>query len=97
MLQKGVDFIGKEALLKQRDEGVHRLYVQLLLNDHDPDLDPWAWGGEPILRDGIHCGQTTVSKRMGFCDFLCVNMVVILIFISCRQPDMVTHLRNLFA
>lgn len=66
MLQKGVDFIGKEALLKQRDEGVHRLYVQLLLNDHDPDVDPWAWGGEPILRDGIYCGQTTVSKRDGF-------------------------------
>lgn len=60
-LQKGVDFIGKEALLKQRDEGVHRLYVQLLLNDHDLDIDPWCWGGEPILRNGEYCGQTTTT------------------------------------
>lgn len=59
--QKGVDFIGKEALLKQRDEGVTRLYVQLLLNDHDPDIDPWCWGGEPILRNGEYCGQTTTT------------------------------------
>lgn len=48
-------------MLKQRDEGVKRLYVQLLLNDHDIDIDPWCWGGEPILRDGIYCGQTTTT------------------------------------
>lgn len=48
-------------MLKQRDEGVTRLYVQLLLNDHDPDIDPWCWGGEPILRDGEYCGQTTTT------------------------------------
>lgn len=60
-LQKGVDFIGKNALLKQRDEGVKRMYVQLLLSDHDPDIDPWCYGGEPILRDGIYCGQTTTT------------------------------------
>lgn len=60
-LQKGVDFIGKDALLQQRDEGVKRLYVQLLLNDHDVDIDPWCWGGEPILRDGIYVGQTTTT------------------------------------
>lgn len=59
--QKGVDFIGRDALLKQRDEGVKRLYVQLLLNDHDPDIDPWCLGGEPILRDGVYCGQTTTT------------------------------------
>lgn len=60
-LQKGVDFIGKDALLKQRDEGVKRMYVQLLLNDHDPDIDPWCYGGEPIIRNGIYCGQTTTT------------------------------------
>lgn len=60
-LQKGVDFIGKQALLKQYDEGVKRMYVQLLLNDHDPDIDMWCWGGEPILRNGSYCGQTTTT------------------------------------
>lgn len=35
------NFIGRDALLKQKEEGVKRLYVQLLLDDHDPDLDIW--------------------------------------------------------
>lgn len=37
------------------------MYIQLLINDHDPDLDLWSWGGEPIYRDGIYCGQTTTT------------------------------------
>lgn len=59
-MQKG-DFIGRDALLRQRDEGVRRMYVQLLLNDHDPDIDMWSWGGEPIFRNGRYCGQTTTT------------------------------------
>lgn len=37
------------------------MYVQLLLNDHDPDIDLWSWGGEPIYRNGKCCGQTTTT------------------------------------
>ncbi|XP_048507943.1 pyruvate dehydrogenase phosphatase regulatory subunit, mitochondrial isoform X2 [Athalia rosae] len=58
---KSVDFIGRDALLKQREDGVQRKYVQLLVNDHDPDIDPWCWGGEPIYRDGKYCGMTTTT------------------------------------
>nr|CAD7404108.1 unnamed protein product [Timema cristinae] len=36
---KGKHFIGQEALEKQRSEGVKRMYVQLVLNDHDPEFD----------------------------------------------------------
>lgn len=61
ILQKRVNFIGKDALLRQRDEGVSRMYVQLLLNDHDPEIDTWSWGAEPILRNGVYCGQTTTT------------------------------------
>ena len=60
-LDKGVDFIGREALLKQREEGVQRKYVQLLLNDHDLELDIWCWGSEPIYRNGKYCGMTTTT------------------------------------
>lgn len=60
-MQKGIDFIGRDALLRQRDEGVQRMYVQLLLNDHDPEIDLWSWGGEPIFRNGHYCGQTTTT------------------------------------
>ncbi|XP_076687324.1 pyruvate dehydrogenase phosphatase regulatory subunit, mitochondrial [Andrena cerasifolii] len=60
-LDKGVDFIGRDALLKQREEGVKRKYVQLLLNDHDLELDTWCWGSEPIYRNGKYCGMTTTT------------------------------------
>ncbi|CAK9803481.1 Pyruvate dehydrogenase phosphatase regulatory subunit, mitochondrial [Anthophora plagiata] len=60
-LDKGVNFIGRDALLKQREEGVKRKYVQLLLNDHDLELDTWCWGSEPIFRNGKYCGMTTTT------------------------------------
>jgi len=47
-------FIGKEALLRQKEEGVlkHRL-VQFLVEDPEPLL----YGGEPIYRDGELVGH----------------------------------------
>ncbi|XP_055373597.1 pyruvate dehydrogenase phosphatase regulatory subunit, mitochondrial [Condylostylus longicornis] len=60
-LNKDIDFIGREALLKQRAEGVKKMYVQLLLNDHDPEIDLWCWGGEPIYRNGKYSGMTTTT------------------------------------
>lgn len=60
-LDKGINFIGRDALLKQREEGVKRKYVQLLLNDHDPELDTRCWGNEPIFRNGKYCGMTTTT------------------------------------
>lgn len=62
LLQKGIDFIGKEALLRQREEGVKRMYVQLILNDHDMEIDPWCWGNEPIFRNGKYVGVVTTSS-----------------------------------
>lgn len=59
--QKEVDFIGRDALLRQREQGVQRKYVQLLLNDHDLEFDAWPWGGEPIYRNGKYCGMTTTT------------------------------------
>ena len=46
-------FIGREALLRQKEEGVleHRL-VQFLLEDSEPLL----YGSEPIFRDGERVG-----------------------------------------
>ncbi|XP_013105604.2 pyruvate dehydrogenase phosphatase regulatory subunit, mitochondrial [Stomoxys calcitrans] len=58
---KPIDFIGRAALQKQREEGVKRMYVQLLLNDHDHEVDVWCWGNEPIYRDGKYCGMTTTT------------------------------------
>jgi heterotetrameric sarcosine oxidase gamma subunit len=48
-------FIGREALLKQRETGLKRLLVTLVLEDGEPML----WGSEPIYRDGQAVGYTT--------------------------------------
>ncbi|XP_073975671.1 pyruvate dehydrogenase phosphatase regulatory subunit, mitochondrial isoform X2 [Rhodnius prolixus] len=55
------EFIGRDALLRQREEGVKRMYIQLLLNDHNEDTELWSWGGEPIYRDGRYVGATTTT------------------------------------
>jgi 4-methylaminobutanoate oxidase (formaldehyde-forming) len=48
-------FLGRDALLAQRDSGIHRRLITFLLNDPEPLL----WGHEPVLRDGIPIGFTT--------------------------------------
>ncbi|XP_066592001.1 pyruvate dehydrogenase phosphatase regulatory subunit, mitochondrial isoform X2 [Prorops nasuta] len=87
---KGVDFIGRDALLRQREEGVKRKYVQLLLNDHDSELDTWCWGGEPIYRDGKYCGMTTTTGY-GFTFKKQVCLGFIKNFDSKGQPQEVTN------
>ncbi|KAL3275748.1 hypothetical protein HHI36_020494 [Cryptolaemus montrouzieri] len=59
---KNINFIGRDALLKQRDEGIKRKYVQLILNDDFcSETDPWPWGGEPIYRNGKYVGTCTTT------------------------------------
>ena len=60
-LDSDMDFIGKEALTRQKQEGVRRMYVQLTLDDHDPEIDPWPWCGEPIYRNGEFAGMVTTA------------------------------------
>tara|TARA_B100000780_G_scaffold277729_1_gene249145 strand:- start:1305 stop:3752 length:2448 start_codon:yes stop_codon:yes gene_type:complete len=48
-------FIGKEALLAQKDSGIDRRLVQFLMEDPDVLL----YHDEPIYRDGIMIGSTT--------------------------------------
>lgn len=55
------NFIGKEALIKQREQGVKRRFVQLLLQDSDYETDPWPWGGEPIYLDDRVIGRVTTT------------------------------------
>ncbi|XP_062922770.1 pyruvate dehydrogenase phosphatase regulatory subunit, mitochondrial [Mobula hypostoma] len=58
---KGIDFIGREALLQQRQKGICRRFTMFILDDHDMDLDLWPWWGEPIYRNGSYVGMTTSS------------------------------------
>jgi 4-methylaminobutanoate oxidase (formaldehyde-forming) len=45
-------FIGREALLRQKEEGLNQRFVQFLLQDPEPLLH----GGEPIYRNGACAG-----------------------------------------
>lgn len=55
------DFIGREALLKEKATGVKRRYVQLHLDKHNLHKDPWPQGSEPIFRNNKFCGLTTTA------------------------------------
>lgn len=59
--EKGLDFIGRDALLQQRQNGVYKRLAMFVLDDHDTDLDLWPWWGEPIYRNGLYAGKTTSS------------------------------------
>jgi 4-methylaminobutanoate oxidase (formaldehyde-forming) len=52
---KNVDFIGREALMKQRENGVTKRLVQFQLKDAKPLL----YHDEPIWRDGKLVGRIT--------------------------------------
>uniref|UniRef100_T1J478 Pyruvate dehydrogenase phosphatase regulatory subunit, mitochondrial n=1 Tax=Strigamia maritima TaxID=126957 RepID=T1J478_STRMM len=54
-------FIGKMALLKQKQTGVKRRLVHFTFENHDLEQDYWPWGKEPILRNGQIVGLTTSS------------------------------------
>ncbi len=55
---KPVPFLGKQALLRQRDRGVRRRLASFVLEDPEPVL----WGGERIYRDGQCVGYTTSAS-----------------------------------
>ncbi len=48
------EFLGRVALLKQKEVGVKRRLAIFVLEDPEPVL----WGGEPIYRDGVCVGYT---------------------------------------
>jgi glycine cleavage system aminomethyltransferase T/glycine/D-amino acid oxidase-like deaminating enzyme len=62
------DFIGRQALLEQKAKGTRKRLVMLTLDD----ADAYAWGGEPILREGKPVGEltsagwsTTLNRMVG--------------------------------
>ena len=63
-LDKGSDFIGREALVRQRDAGVGKRLA--LFTFDDPAAFPW--GGEPIAMEGRPIGELTstgYSRALG--------------------------------
>ncbi|HEX7652504.1 MAG TPA: aminomethyltransferase family protein, partial [Verrucomicrobiae bacterium] len=53
--KKPMPFLGREALMHQKETGLRRQLVTFVLLDPEPVL----WGSEPILRNGEPVGYTT--------------------------------------
>lgn len=49
------DFIGRDAVLRKKENGLDRRLLQFVLNDSEPLL----YHNEPILRDGVLVGHLT--------------------------------------
>lgn len=77
---KKVNFIGKDALLKQKQEGIRKRLVMFLLEDLNIEENIWAWGSEPIYRNNEYVGTVT-SAGYGFTN----DKLVCLGFI--RKPE----------
>ena len=75
-------FIGKDALLEQKTEGIHKRLVQFHLKDFDKDEDTWPWSGESIYRDKQFVGSVT-SSAFGFT----LNKMVALGFVQNKDPS----------
>ena len=60
---RDIDFIGRDAFIRQKKDGIKKILVMLLLDaaDHDLAVDPWPWGGEPIFRNGVYAGRVTTA------------------------------------
>jgi len=58
---KGVDFIGRDALLRQRDAGIEKRLV--LFSVPGGEEVPLILHDEPVYRDGERVGQTTSGGR----------------------------------
>ena len=76
-VKKNIDFIGGQVIAEEDKRGVGKKTLALFLvdnQDHDSDVDPWPWGGEPIFRDGVFVGSVTtcsygfsLNKHVGLC------------------------------
>lgn len=76
---KKTDFIGKQALLKQKTMGVKKRLAMFLIDDIDLEEDVWTFGDETIYRNSEYVGSVT-SAGYGFAS----NKLVCLGFI--KQP-----------
>ena len=61
-LKKPMDFIGRDSLIKAKDNPVRQSIISIL--SKDPDCPP-AWGGELILCNGRPIGEIT-SAAYGY-------------------------------
>ena len=58
-IDKGGDFIGREALLVARERPLRKKLLAFMLGERHADRPTWLWGGEPIVMQGEAVGELT--------------------------------------
>ncbi len=56
-LDKGCDFIGREALLAAQHAPLGKKLLSFMLAETAEERPTWLWGGEPLLVDGVAAGE----------------------------------------
>jgi glycine cleavage system aminomethyltransferase T/glycine/D-amino acid oxidase-like deaminating enzyme len=56
-LDKGCNFVGREALLASRDRPLDKKLLAFVPDAPHAQRDTWLWGGEPISIDGVALGE----------------------------------------
>ncbi len=57
-LYKGCDFIGRNALIAQKNRPLSKRVIQLVLTGNNKAM---VYGNEPIFRDGVHVGELSTG------------------------------------
>lgn len=65
------EFLGKDVLMRQKQNGIKKRLVMLTLENFDIDADIWPWGSEPIFRNSEYVGHVTTANY----GFTCGKMV----------------------
>ncbi|MFN0184915.1 MAG: FAD-dependent oxidoreductase [Aquabacterium sp.] len=68
-LDKGMDFIGRDALLRAQGQPLRKKLLAFVLDEPQP----WIWGGEPIEIDGATVGELS-SAGWGHAAGRCVAL-----------------------
>lgn len=76
------DFIGRDAVLRKKEEGLKRKMLQFRLNDPEPLL----FHNEPVLRDGVIVGYLS-SGNYGHT----LGSAIGLGYVPCREPGETTE------
>ena len=69
-LDKGCDFIGRDALLAAQGQPLTKKLVAFVLDAPHDERDTWLWGGEPIAIGGESVGELSsagFSRAAGRC------------------------------
>jgi 4-methylaminobutanoate oxidase (formaldehyde-forming) len=72
-LDKGGDFIGRDALLAAQQRPLRKKLLAFVLSESHAQRPTWLWGGEPVVIHGEAVGELT-SAGFSHADARCIGL-----------------------